>query len=67
MSMPGNKGVGGYGPYGEFTVSIKDTEHPVTKGLQAFKTEDELYAKLSGDAEILVLATADSSWMTALR
>jgi type 1 glutamine amidotransferase len=56
------KGVGGHGPYGEFTVNIKDTEHPVTKGLQAFKTEDELYAKLSGDTEIQVLATADSSW-----
>lgn len=56
------KGVGGHGPYGEFTVKIKDAEHPVTKGLKDFKTEDELYAKLSGDAKIDVLATADSAW-----
>ena len=56
------KGVGGHGPYGEFTVNIKDNNHPVTKGMVEFKTEDELYAKLSGDAEIQVLATADSKW-----
>ena len=56
------KGVGGHGPYGEFTVNIKAADHPVTKGLKDFTTEDELYAKLSGDAEIEVLATADSEW-----
>lgn len=56
------KGVGGHGPYGEFTVKIKDTDHPITKGMKDFKTEDELYAKLSGDTEIHVLATADSDW-----
>ncbi|MEQ8789753.1 MAG: ThuA domain-containing protein [Pirellulaceae bacterium] len=56
------KGVGGHGPYGEFTVNITDQEHPVTKGLKDFKTEDELYAKLSGGADITVLATADSDW-----
>ncbi len=56
------KGVGGHGPYGEFTVNIKNQEHPVTKGLEDFKTEDELYAKLTGDAEIEVLASAYSDW-----
>jgi uncharacterized protein len=56
------KGVGGHGPYGEFTVNIKDAEHPITAGLKDFKTEDELYAKLSGDAKIQVLATAYSDW-----
>ena len=56
------KGVGGHGPYGEFTVKITDANHPVTKGLKDFKTEDELYAKLSGIGEIQVLATADSEW-----
>ena len=56
------KGVGGHGPYGEFTVNIKDEEHPITRGVKDFKTEDELYAKLSGDAEIQVLATAHSDW-----
>ncbi len=56
------KGAGGHGPYGEFTVNIKDDMHPITKGLKDFKTEDELYAKLTGDAEIEVLATAYSAW-----
>jgi type 1 glutamine amidotransferase len=56
------KGVGGHGPYGEFTVNIKDADHPVTQGLMDFNTEDELYAKLSGDEPITVLATADSDW-----
>ena len=58
------KDVGGHGPYGEFAVNIKDTEHPITKGLEDFKTEDELYAKLSGDEEIEVLASAYSDWST---
>lgn len=56
------KGVAGHGPYGEFTVKVKEPDHPVTKDLKDFKIEDELYAKLSGDAEIQVLATADSEW-----
>ncbi|HJN12986.1 MAG TPA: ThuA domain-containing protein [Pirellulaceae bacterium] len=56
------KGTGGHGPYGEFAVKIKSTDHPITKGLKDFKTEDELYAKLSGDAEIEVLVTAYSDW-----
>ncbi|MDA1016961.1 MAG: ThuA domain-containing protein [Planctomycetota bacterium] len=56
------KGTGGHGPYGEFTVNIKDKQHPITKGLKDFKTADELYAKLSGDAKIEVLATAYSEW-----
>lgn len=56
------KGTGGHGPYGEFTVEVKNAAHPVTKGMTDFQTEDELYAKLSGDEEIEVLATADSKW-----
>ncbi len=56
------KGIGGHGPYGEFTVNIKNDEHPITRGLKDFKTEDELYAKLSGDEEIQVLASAYSDW-----
>ncbi len=56
------KGVGGHGPYGEFTVEIVDDEHPITAGLEDFQTEDELYAKLTGDAEIEVLASAYSDW-----
>jgi hypothetical protein len=56
------KGVGGHGPRGKFTVNIKDAEHPITRGLADFEMDDELYAKLSGDAEIEVLATASSDW-----
>ena len=56
------KGVGGHGPYGEFTVNIKNANHPITEGLEDFKTEDELYAKLSGDVQIKVLASAYSDW-----
>ena len=56
------KGTGGHGPYGEFTVNIQDKGHPITMGISDFKTEDELYAKLSGDAKIDVLATAHSKW-----
>ena len=56
------KGVGGHGPRGEFTVNIKHAEHPVTEGLADFEADDELYAKLSGDAEIEVLASAYSDW-----
>ncbi len=56
------KGVGGHGPYGEFTVNIKKPQHPITKGMKDFKTEDELYAKLTGDADIEVLASAHSDW-----
>jgi type 1 glutamine amidotransferase len=56
------KGVGGHGPYGEFEVNITAPEHPITKGLGDFKTEDELYSKLSGEEEIEVLASAYSDW-----
>ncbi len=56
------KGLGGHGPRGKFTVNIKQAEHPITSGLTDFEADDELYAKLSGDAEIEVLATADSDW-----
>ncbi len=56
------KGIGGHGPYGEFSVNIKDTKHPITRGMKDFKIEDELYAKLSGDAKIEVLASAYSDW-----
>ena len=56
------EGIGGHGPYGEFEVNIKAPQHPITKGLEDFKTEDELYAKLNGDAKIEVLASAYSDW-----
>lgn len=56
------KGVGGHGPYGDFLVNIKSAEHPITRGMEDFQTQDELYAKLGGDADIEVLASAYSDW-----
>ena len=54
--------VGGHGPRGTFRVDIKNDDHPITKGLSGFEADDELYAKLTGDAKIEVLATAYSEW-----
>ena len=56
------QGLGGHGPRGTFKVDIKNREHPITKGLSSFEADDELYAKLTGDAEIEVLASAYSDW-----
>ncbi len=56
------KGEAGHGPRAKFTVKIVDQQHPITKGMTDFVADDELYAKLSGDADIQVLATADSDW-----
>jgi len=60
------KGIGGHGPYGAFTVNVKNADHPITKGMSDFKTEDELYARLSGDEPIDVLASAHSDWSKAV-
>ncbi|HZN58173.1 MAG TPA: ThuA domain-containing protein [Planctomycetota bacterium] len=56
------KGVGGHGPRGKFTVKIKNSEHPILHGLKDFEADDELYAKLTGDAPVDVLASAYSEW-----
>ena len=50
----------GHDPHGEFTVEIADRQHPITEGLQPFKTVDELYTCLDGQTPIHVLATARS-------
>jgi len=50
----------GHDPRGPFKVDITDADHPITKGLKAFDTDDELYTCLAGDAEIKVLAKATS-------
>jgi len=47
-------------PHGKFTVEITDQQHPITQGLTAFETDDELYTCLTGDAPIHVLAQARS-------
>ncbi len=50
----------GHDPFGRFTVNITDKSHPITRGLEDFEQEDELYTCLDGDAEIHLLATAVS-------
>ena len=55
-------GKSGHGPRAPFKVNIKNQDHPITKGMQDFEADDELYAKLLGDGPINVLATADSDW-----
>jgi type 1 glutamine amidotransferase len=47
-------------PRGPFRVEIADPDHPVTKGLQPFETDDELYTCLAGERPIQVVATARS-------
>ncbi len=55
-------GTSGHGPRSVFESKIVDTEHPITKGLTNFTTDDELYAKLQGNEDIHVLIQADSPW-----
>lgn len=54
--------VSGHGPRAPFKVNIANKNHPITKGIADFEADDELYAKLQGEAKINVLATADSDW-----
>ncbi len=54
---------GSHGHQQEFLITIRDTEHPVTKGMPAqwLHAKDEMYDRLRGPAENLsVLATAFS-------
>ncbi len=55
-------GASGHGPRGKFKVRIKDAGHPITRGMSGFEADDELYARLQGDAPIHVLIEADSEW-----
>jgi type 1 glutamine amidotransferase len=55
-------GTSGHGPRSTFKVRIANKTHPVTQGIADFEINDELYAKLQGDAPINVLAEADSDW-----
>ena len=41
-------------------MQFTDAQHPITKGLADFDTEDELYTCLDGDVPIHVLAKATS-------
>jgi uncharacterized protein len=55
-----NPGLRGHDPRGMFHVNIIDNDHPVTKGLSDFDTDDELYTCLDGTEPIDVLAKARS-------
>jgi len=55
-------GTSGHGPRSQFRAKIVDREHPISQGLEDFEADDELYAKLQGDAPIHVLLEADSDW-----
>ena len=49
-------------PRKPFEAKIVDKDHPITKGLEDFSTDDELYSKLGGAEPIHVLVEADSPW-----
>src|SRR5208282_3652792 len=55
-------GKSGHGPRSVFQARIANKNHPITQGLADFEADDELYAKLQGDAPITVLVEADSDW-----
>lgn len=50
----------GHDPRGPFRVEIVQPDHPITRGLTAFDTDDELYTCLDGTTPIEVLAKATS-------
>ncbi len=50
----------GHDPRGPFTVTMADKDHPITRGMDDFETDDELYTCLRGERPIQVLATATS-------
>lgn len=50
----------GHDKRGPFRVEIVDPNHPITRGLASFETDDELYTCLDGDTPIQVLAMATS-------
>jgi type 1 glutamine amidotransferase len=55
-------GTSGHGPRGVFQAKVVQQNDPILQGLQDFEIDDELYAKLQGDAPIHVLIEADSDW-----
>jgi hypothetical protein len=55
-------GTSGHGPRSVFKARIVDKNNAITRGLTDFEDDDELYAKLQGDAPIHVLVEADSDW-----
>lgn len=61
-TQPGHGG--GHGPQREFSIKVRESNHPVTQGLPPvfMHAKDELYEKLRGPAEnMTILATAFSN------
>ncbi|HPO13285.1 MAG TPA: ThuA domain-containing protein [Candidatus Hydrogenedentes bacterium] len=50
----------GHDPYGAFDVRITEPNHPITKDMKPFTTQDELYTCLDGATPIRVLCEATS-------
>jgi type 1 glutamine amidotransferase len=55
-------GKSGHGPRAVFKARVTKADSPITQGLADFEADDELYAKMEGDAPITVLVEADSDW-----
>jgi type 1 glutamine amidotransferase len=55
-------GKSGHGPRSPFKAKVVTKDNPITQGLADFEADDELYAKLQGNAPITVLVQADSDW-----
>ncbi len=55
-----NPSMRAHDPYGSFEVRLTDPLHPVTQGLTAFTTTDEMYTCLDGETPIHVLCEATS-------
>jgi len=53
-------GKSGHGPRSTFAAKVIKKDNPITRGIEDFQADDELYAKLQGDASINVLVEADS-------
>jgi type 1 glutamine amidotransferase len=53
----------GHDPRGPFQVRIAQKEHPITRGMQDFQADDELYTCLVGDRPVEAIATAHSKVM----
>jgi len=53
-------GKNSHDPRGPFRVEILDREHPITRGMESYDTDDELYICLTGDRPIENLASARS-------
>jgi type 1 glutamine amidotransferase len=62
---PSGEKASGHGPRGTFKAKVVAKKSPITEGLEDFEADDELYARLSGDAPIDVLVSAQSDWSGA--